>query len=80
MGQIMTDKLRARAKELALNAYESSPFGDEKIRAIEAAILTGMREALREEPDEGMMLAGYNTVGDRNVYSVMAEARARGLE
>jgi len=76
----MTDKLKARARELA---FEISPEGH-GIDVIEAAILTGMREALREEPDEAMIEAAAHVAahggGPGDIWNAANEARARGLE
>ena len=76
----MTDKLRQRARELSEDArYRLEDMG--VTNAIEAAILQGMREALREEPDIKM---GYITPSYRTkaieIFKLMAESRARGLE
>jgi hypothetical protein len=77
----MSDKLRARARELALEAFWTTSRDPEKeVNAIEAAILQFAREALREEPDREMIKAAHHFLDDRSVYRVMAEARARGLE
>ncbi len=83
----MSDKLRARARELAEEI--ANPFLMTKalitVDAIEAAILTGMCEALREEPDEGMLMKGTDAARctgrtAHDCFNAMAEARARGLE
>jgi len=91
----MTEKLRARAKELAevtagqvLNDW---PAHQRLIGLIEAAILAGMREALREEPTKIMLKAAHRCqwlnpdydapiLAPDFVWNAMAEARARGLE
>lgn len=58
----MSDKLRARAQELAeivdrdLNSAKS--INVDPVAHIKSAILAGMREALREEPDDAAIIAG----------------------
>lgn len=87
----MTDKLRARARELAEGAAGPAINGRVEylrlVNRIEAAILQFAREALREEPDEAMLRAAWNaaTLGrspaeDTAGWTAMAEARARGME
>jgi hypothetical protein len=55
----MTDKLRARAKELAEGAagqvLNDLPAHQRLVSLFESAILQGMREALKEEPSEAML-------------------------
>jgi hypothetical protein len=95
----MIDKLRARAKELAEGAagqvLNDWPAHQRLVSLFEAAILAGMREALREEPD-GLMLeaaiqapiklvmldsiSARKKLDARGQWEAMAEARARGLE
>jgi hypothetical protein len=81
----MTNKLRARARELAECAagqvLNDLPAHQRLVSLFESTILTSMCEALREEPDEAMIDAtsqGRTTA--REIFSAMAEARARGLE
>jgi hypothetical protein len=79
----MSDKLRARARELALSAYWTTPFDVEKqVNAIEAVILQGMREALREEPNSEEMELAYalSGISIKAMWREIAESRARGLE
>jgi hypothetical protein len=88
----MTDKLRARAKELADEACKNSVCAGEHDYVI-AALLQFAREALREEPDAEMLQAAAMSCewphwySDANVKEIcvevwtdMIEARARGLE
>jgi hypothetical protein len=82
----MSDKLRQRARYLAECAagqvLNDRPAHMLLIGIIEAAILTGMREALREEPD-GEMITAIDITRDNTIatlWTAMAEARARGLE
>jgi hypothetical protein len=71
----MSAKLRARARELTDDASAKMEYDMQWQRdLIEAAILAGMREALREEPDV------YMSEIARIVWRDEAEARARGLE
>jgi len=77
----MSDKLRARAREWALDLHLRNCGADE----IEAAILTGMREVLREEPDAEMIrVGGLAAFGDTTAahlaFNAMGDCRARGLE
>jgi len=87
----MTDKLKARARELTWQLFSKRlPMEEE----VETAILQFAREALSEEPDEAMVssLSGlsveqwdgmYSDLEDKDAVAVwqrMAEARARGLE
>jgi len=87
----MSDKLRARARELAEEI--ANPFLMTKavvtVEAINSAILAGMREALMEEPDEAMASIGWALMTENKIkmadipakcFRVLAEARARGLE
>jgi len=75
---VMTDKLRARARELAervdrdLNSAKS--INVDPVAHIESALLQYAREALREGPDV------YMSEIARIVWRDEAEARARGLE
>ena len=58
--------LRDKARELALEAYWTTPPDAEKsIAAIEQAILAGMRAAL-EEPSEEMYQAGGASMPFKN--------------
>jgi len=84
----MSDKLRARARELAApiatrhSEVDGMPMIDFRLQErITADILTGMREALREEPTEKMLKIAYSQAnGHHDAWNLMAEARARGLE
>ena len=80
----MSDKLRQRARYLAECAagqvLNDRPAHMLLIGIIEAAILTGMREALREEPDSNMVISAAISKGDRAIFKAMAACRARGLE
>jgi hypothetical protein len=92
----MTANLRARARELALEAYWTTPPDAEKsIDAIESALLRFAAEALRAEPDEGMAEAGIaapillvhldsisarKKLDAKTQFRAMAEVRAASLE
>jgi hypothetical protein len=91
----MTANLRALARELALEAYWTTPPDAEKsIDAIEQALLRFAAEALRAEPDKSELKAGAETIAvmtlsdpdtpmgveANQVFRAMAEVRARGIE
>jgi len=83
----MTDKLRARAEELAAKAaylYMTSREPVDLPDLIKTTVLTGMREALREEPDDDMIKAAAHVAahggGSGDIWNAANEARARGLE
>jgi len=82
----MSDKLRARAEELAkkldIDLMYARRQGADPLPIIRAIILTGMREALREkvtlEMAEDAWQERPRSYGE--IFRLMAEARARGLE
>jgi len=86
----MTDKLRQRARELAEGiadkanecCYRSDGYEENIAALAQTAILAGMREALREEPDVAMVDAGISADGPviADIWIAMAEQRSRGLE
>jgi len=89
----MTDKLRARARELAEGiadkanecCYRSDGYKEGIAAIAYTVILTGMREALREEPDAKMIFIGATSAyatetAAYDCFKTMAACRARGLE